>query len=125
MEILAVIVILILCILLFVSLGSRSSTYTQKNRQTFETTNKTAEIGRLPVRGFTPRRSDNGNFSLTDVEGSFVPKAPINMFKPREAMVFSSRGTKMDLDAPCYLTGQPISSCRCEECKSWRQKHVQ
>lgn len=40
------------------------------------------------------------------------------------AITFRSSRTKLDLDAPCHLTGEPISSCRCEECKSRRQKHA-
>jgi len=125
MEILGVIVILILVILLLVGLSSRSSARAPENRQMFGATNKTAEIARLPDRLFAPRRADSDHFLNPGTAEGFIPKAPVSVFKPKTEMVFSSRGTKMDLDAPCYLTGQPMSSCTCEECKTWRLKYAQ
>jgi hypothetical protein len=134
MEILGIIVIPILIILLFVGLKSRARRHAPENRQTFGTTDKTAEIARLPKRLFAPRLPNKGNGSAPTPRGPksfFLPKRIPDLAPARgqgtrkESGGFTPNGLKIDWGAPCYLTGQTILSCACEECKTWRIKHAQ
>jgi hypothetical protein len=139
MEILVLIVGIIVVILLCVGLSSRSFVRAPDHRGTFGPTKTTNEISRSPDRFFAPRRSDTGTSPHSCNEGVFIPKAPKRLLKAEapgrfsqaaekltgELEGFRPNGLKIDWAAPCYLTGQPISSCRCEECKTWRLKHAQ
>lgn len=42
------------------------------------------------------------------------------LFNPISPRLSRCQATKFNLDAPCYLTGQPMSSCQCGQCKEWR-----
>jgi hypothetical protein len=51
-----------------------------------------------------------------------VSRPPETAFKVKLPETFTGGKTKTDPAAPCFITGQPISSCACAECKRWRAK---
>ena len=141
MEILALIVIIvIICIFIFLSIGQSSASRPDTPTPTLGPTTRAAELSKAPDGFFRPRSSNVADVFLPIDKNRPTIRPPRDMFRP--APTFSNQRTgfdhnlgsqnaeftrkkiTIDDDAPCYLTGQAIYSCQCEECKKWRAKHA-
>lgn len=141
MEILALIVIIvIICIFILSSIGQSSAATADSPIPVLRPTTRTADLNKAPDGFFRPRSSNVADVFLPIDKSRPAIRPPRDMFRP--APTFSNQRTgvdhnlgyqnaeftikniTIDADAPCYLTGQPIYSCQCEECKKWRAKHA-
>lgn len=84
----------------------------------------TAQINKAPGISF-PTKPDKANPDFIPRNNRVnVSRPPETAFKVKAPETFTGGKTKTDPAAPCFITGQPISSCACTECKRWRAKRV-
>ena len=124
MEILAIIAVLTIIGVLIFSYAPRGSSSGTPPKTAQRPTALTTGLIRVRERPFRPRPMGTQNLFAPTNRARELIRPPTEIFKPFEFQVFKGFGARIDPTAPCYLTGQPTSSCGCEECKEWRARNV-
>lgn len=124
MEILVIIVVLaIVCIIIFINIGQRSTSKNRRNKplpESYERIPGPNKASDVFLRGHRSNTKDV--FWPINTRGK-TTKSSEDVFTPVQAQLFGRGKAKLNLDAPCYLTGQPMSLCKCEECINLRSKY--